>query len=98
MASVYPVDPNLNARPAQFIPYALLQLFYFGAWEVHFRGVLLFGWIGLRVRSVWYVALIHWTADVSVDAFLVGWARIAYFEYSPCQSTVNSSCEVKRPS
>lgn len=33
---------------------------------------LVFGWIGLRVRSVWYVAVIHWLAGVSLDAFLVG--------------------------
>lgn len=113
MASVYPLDPGLDARPDRFLPYALLQFLYFGAWEVLFRGVLLFGlkdrlgsgaanalqtaistiahfgrplaetfaavpagllfgWVGLRVRSVWYVAVIHWVAGVSVDAFLVG--------------------------
>lgn len=32
---------------------------------------LVFGWIGLRVRSVWYVAILHWVAGVSVDWFLL---------------------------
>ncbi len=32
---------------------------------------LVFGWIGLRLRSVWYVALIHWTVGISMDWHIV---------------------------
>lgn len=32
---------------------------------------LVFGAIGLRVRSIWYVAIVHWVAGVSVDWFLL---------------------------
>ncbi|HXV86824.1 MAG TPA: CPBP family intramembrane glutamic endopeptidase [Gemmatimonadales bacterium] len=39
--SVYPLDTA--AAGTTFPAYATLQFFYFGAWEVLFRGVLLFG-------------------------------------------------------
>jgi membrane protease YdiL (CAAX protease family) len=41
--AVYPLDPTLTPDLAGFAPYALVQLLYIGAWEVLFRGVLLFG-------------------------------------------------------
>jgi membrane protease YdiL (CAAX protease family) len=41
--AVYPLDGALTATPGDFIPHALRQFLYFGAWEVLFRGVLLFG-------------------------------------------------------
>lgn len=112
MRAVYPLDPTVTAAPAAFVPYALAQFLYFGAWEVLFRGVLLFGllprlgagpavglqtalsvvahfgrpftetlsalpaglvfgWVNLRVRSVWYVALIHWFVATSMDWFIL---------------------------
>jgi membrane protease YdiL (CAAX protease family) len=43
MRAVYPLDPTASAAPGSFVPYALLQLLYYGAWETLFRGVLLFG-------------------------------------------------------
>jgi membrane protease YdiL (CAAX protease family) len=43
MRSVYPLEPGLTADAAAFATYAALQFLYFGAWEVMFRGVLLFG-------------------------------------------------------
>jgi membrane protease YdiL (CAAX protease family) len=43
MRAVYPLDPTASASLESFVPYALLQLLYYGAWEVLFRGVLLFG-------------------------------------------------------
>jgi len=43
MRGVYPLDATLTRAPGDFIPYALFQLLYYGAWEVLFRGVLLFG-------------------------------------------------------
>jgi len=43
MGAVYPLDPTIVASPASFVPHALRSGLYFGAWEVLFRGVLLFG-------------------------------------------------------
>ncbi|MGH7570197.1 MAG: lysostaphin resistance A-like protein [Gemmatimonadales bacterium] len=43
LRGVYPLDPATPAQLAGFAPYALAQLLYYGAWEVLFRGVLLFG-------------------------------------------------------
>lgn len=110
LRAVYPLYP-LRAE-AGFVGYALTQLLYFAAWEVLFRGVLLFGlrprlggttansvqtalsvtahfgrainetaaafpagllfgWIDLRLGSIWYVAIIHWVVGVSMDWFIV---------------------------
>ncbi len=43
LRAVYPLDPSLTAEPARFVPHALRQAPYFFAWEVLFRGVILFG-------------------------------------------------------
>ena len=110
MRAVYPLSEDL-ARDS-FPAYAGLQLLYIGAWEVLFRGVLLFGlrgiwgehpsnalqtslsvvahfgraayetfsalpagfvfgWLGLRLGSIWYVAVIHWVVGVSMDWFIL---------------------------
>jgi len=110
--TVYPLDRALTAAPHAFVPHALAQFLYFGAWEVLFRGVLLFGlrdrlgpgtanllqtalsvvahfgrafdetlaalpagllfgWVDLRVGSVWYIALVHWVVGVSLDWFIL---------------------------
>lgn len=111
MRAVYPLDPTVAGEIGDFLPHALRNLLYFGAWEVLFRGVLLFGlrrrtgdstanaaqtglsvvahfgrpmtetfsaipaglafgWITLRVQSVWYVAIIHWVVAMSMDWFI----------------------------
>ena len=36
-----------------------------------FPAGLLFGWIGLRLNSIWYVALLHWLVGVSMDWFIL---------------------------
>jgi membrane protease YdiL (CAAX protease family) len=110
MRAVYPLFPE--AARAGFVRYALLQFLYFGAWEVLFRGVLLFGlrprvggatanvvqtalsvtahfgrainetasalfagpvfgWIDLKLNSIWYVAVLHWLVGVSMDWFIL---------------------------
>jgi membrane protease YdiL (CAAX protease family) len=110
MRAVYPLFPS--AAGAGFAGYAAMQFLYFGAWEVLFRGVLLFGlrpklgdttanvlqtalsvtahfgrainetaaalpaglvfgWVDLRVGSIWYVAILHWIVGVSMDWFLL---------------------------
>lgn len=111
MRAVYPLDPLVVAEIRAFLPHALRNLLYFGAWEVLFRGVLLFGlrprmgdgtansvqtglsviahfgrpmtetfsaipaglafgWISLRVQSIWYVVIIHWAVGTSMDWFI----------------------------
>lgn len=111
MRAVYPLATS--APEGGFVPYALSLFLYFGAWEVLFRGVLLFGtyraigewpanatqtalstvahfgraasetgialpagilfgWINLRVGSLWYLAIVHWIVGVSMEWF-IGW-------------------------
>jgi membrane protease YdiL (CAAX protease family) len=41
MRAVYPLDATIGRE--DFLPYAGLMFLYYGAWEVLFRGVLLFG-------------------------------------------------------
>ena len=115
MRSVYPFDLALPAEPTKFLPHAGFGFLYYGAWEVLFRGVLLFGlrdrigdgaanvlqtalsvtahfgrpidetfsalpaglvfgWIDLRVGSVWYVAIIHWVLGMSMEWFILAGA------------------------
>lgn len=112
MRAVYPLDATVTPDLSTFVPYALLQFLYYGAWEVLFRGVLLFGLadrmgttsanlaqtglsvtahfgrafsetfsalpagllfglVTLRVRSVWYIAIIHWLVGTSCDWFIL---------------------------
>lgn len=110
MRAVYPLFPG--AAHGGFVGYAVMQFLYFGAWEVLFRGVLLFGlrprlggttanvlqtalsvtahfgrainetasalpagvlfgWVDLKLGSIWYVAVLHWLVGVSMDWFIV---------------------------
>lgn len=112
MRFVYPLDASMRPDVSGFVPYALQQFLYFGAWEVLFRGVLLFGLkdkigagaanalqtalsvvahfgrpftetfigvpaglvlggVSLHVRSMWYIAIIHWLVGVSLDWFIL---------------------------
>lgn len=43
MQAVYPLDPAVSPSLGEFLPYAASAFLYYGAWEVLFRGVLLFG-------------------------------------------------------
>jgi membrane protease YdiL (CAAX protease family) len=36
-----------------------------------FPAGLLFGWLALRLRSVWYVAFLHWTVAMSMEFFIL---------------------------
>jgi membrane protease YdiL (CAAX protease family) len=110
MRAVYPLFPA--AARQGFVTYAVVQFLYFGAWEVLFRGVLLFGlrpklgdgsanalqtalsvtahfgrainetasalmagplfgWLDLKLGSIWYVAILHWLVGVSMDWFIL---------------------------
>lgn len=60
MRAVYPLYPRVGSTAPGFAAYALLQLLYYGAWEVLFRGVLLFGLerhIGGRAANLVQTAL-----------------------------------------
>jgi len=111
--AVYPLDPGLSGELGAMVPHALRQFLYFGAWEVLFRGVLLFGlrasvggaaanaiqtalsvvahfgrpldetlaaipaglvfgWVDLRVGSIWYIAVVHWVVGAGLDWFILG--------------------------
>jgi membrane protease YdiL (CAAX protease family) len=108
MRAVYPLDPAVGSAARAFIPYAIVEFLYYGAWEVLFRGVLLFGLrarVGgplavviqtalsvtahfgrplnetfaalpaglvfgaatLRLRSIWYIAVLHWLVATSME-------------------------------
>ncbi|MEN8005927.1 MAG: CPBP family intramembrane glutamic endopeptidase [Candidatus Krumholzibacteriota bacterium] len=43
MRAVYPLDPHLTAAPGPFARHAGLQFIYYSAWEILFRGILLYG-------------------------------------------------------
>ncbi|MFT5232924.1 MAG: membrane protease YdiL (CAAX protease family) [Candidatus Krumholzibacteriia bacterium] len=43
MRAVYPLNPGLVSGQASFVNHALIQLLYYGSWEILFRGVLLRG-------------------------------------------------------
>lgn len=112
MRRVYPLGGLPRTGFVGFLPRALLEFLYYGAWEVLFRGVLLFGlahtmgaadaiavttalsvvahfggprvetvtaipvgvllgWIDLSVGSIWYLAVAHWLAGVSMDWWIM---------------------------
>lgn len=60
MQAVYPLYPHQIDGTTSFLAYAVLQALYFAAWEVLFRGVLLFGMkdlVGGRVANLVQTAL-----------------------------------------
>ncbi|MEJ2215181.1 MAG: CPBP family intramembrane metalloprotease [Gemmatimonadota bacterium] len=60
MRAVYPLYPQHLDGTGLFAAYAALQILYFGAWEVLFRGVLLFGTediVGPRPANLFQTAL-----------------------------------------
>jgi membrane protease YdiL (CAAX protease family) len=112
MAAVYPLERSLVRESGPLAGNALWLSLYYGAWELLFRGVLLFGlqrrWgfaqanviqtalsvlahfgraypetmaaipaglafggVARHTRSIWYVAIIHWTAGVAQDYWLL---------------------------
>lgn len=64
MRAVYPLDPSVSGAAGEFVPYALTEFLYYGAWEVLFRGVLLFG----LARSVGAPMAVTLTMTLSVLA------------------------------
>lgn len=60
MRAVYPLYPGGLDQAPRFWTYAALQMLYYGAWEVLFRGVLLFGLedvLGARGANLFQTAL-----------------------------------------
>lgn len=66
---------RIGAGPANALQTALSVVAHFGRPLTEtFAAVpagLLFGWVGLRVRSIWYIAIIHWLVGVSLDWFIL---------------------------
>lgn len=65
----------LGAGNANAVQVALSVLAHFGrAPDETFVAVpagLLFGWLDLRLGSIWYVAILHWLVGTSMDWFIV---------------------------
>ncbi|MBI2073395.1 MAG: CPBP family intramembrane metalloprotease [Gemmatimonadetes bacterium] len=86
MRAVYPLFPG--AASGGFAGYAVMQFLYFGAWEVLFRGVLLFGLrptVGGTTANVLQTALsvtahfgraINETASALPAGLMFGWADL----------------------
>jgi len=66
---------RLSDGPANFVQTGLSVTAHFGRALDETIGALpaglVFGRVALRVRSIWYVALIHWAAGVSQDWFII---------------------------
>jgi membrane protease YdiL (CAAX protease family) len=64
----------LGAGTANVVQTALSTVAHFGRaineTASAFPAGLVFGWIDLRCRSIWYIAIIHWTAAMTVEWFL----------------------------
>jgi membrane protease YdiL (CAAX protease family) len=67
-------DP-LGAGPANAVQTGVSVTAHFGRsldeTFPSFPAGLVFGWLSLRLRTVWVVALIHWTTGVSQDWFIL---------------------------
>lgn len=65
----------LGAWPANLLQAAIVTLAHLGKppieLAVAFPASVLFGWIVLRTRSIWYVVAIHWAVGLSLDYFLL---------------------------
>jgi uncharacterized protein len=66
---------HLGAAPANLLQAGLATLVHLGKPHVELAAVipasLLFGWVALRTRSIWYAVAIHWVVGVTLDYFLL---------------------------
>jgi membrane protease YdiL (CAAX protease family) len=66
---------HLGAAPANLLQAGLATLVHLGKPHVELVAVipasLLFGWIALRTRSIWYAVAIHWVVGVALDYCLL---------------------------
>lgn len=81
MRTVYPLDPGLAGHPGAFVSYALVQFLYFGAWEVMFRGALLFG-LSRRV-GFWPANLVQTALSVTAHFGRAQGETLAAFAFGP---------------
>jgi membrane protease YdiL (CAAX protease family) len=72
---LFGLKDRIGAGPANALQTALSVLAHFGRPLTETFSALpaglVFGGIALKVRSVWYIALIHWLVAVTVDWFLI---------------------------
>jgi membrane protease YdiL (CAAX protease family) len=66
---------HLGAGAANLLQAGLATLVHLGKPHVELAAVipasLLFGWVALRTRSIWYAVAIHWVVGVALDYFLL---------------------------
>lgn len=66
---------HLGTGPANLLQASLATLVHLGKPHVELAAVipasLLFGWVALRTRSIWYAVAIHWVVGVTLDYFLL---------------------------
>jgi membrane protease YdiL (CAAX protease family) len=66
---------HLGAGPANLLQAGLATLVHLGKPPVELAAVipasLLFGWIALRTRSIWYAVAIHGVVGIALDYFLL---------------------------
>jgi len=75
---LFGLKDRLGGGAANVIQTALSVTAHFGRpFSETFAAVpagLMFGWISLRVKSIWYVAVIHWVVGMALDVVVVmGW-------------------------
>lgn len=73
---LFGLRPQLGSGTANAVQTAMSVLAHFGrAPDETFAAIpagLLFGWVDLKVGSIWYVAVLHWIVGAGVEGFIVG--------------------------
>jgi membrane protease YdiL (CAAX protease family) len=69
------LERYLGGWVANFLQAGIVTLAHLGKPSIElavaYPASVLFGWIVLRTRSIWYVVAIHWAAGVALDFFLL---------------------------
>jgi membrane protease YdiL (CAAX protease family) len=72
---LFGLTPRLGAGPANMVQTALSVTAHFGRAATETLAALpaglVFGFVCLRLRSIWYIAIIHWAVGVSLDWFIL---------------------------
>jgi uncharacterized protein len=69
------LEGRLGSWGANFLQAGIATLAHLGKPPIELLAVypasLLFGWVALRTRSIWYAVAIHWVVGVTLDYFLL---------------------------
>lgn len=70
------LQERLGARRANLLQSVLAVIIHAGKpiseVAAAFPGSLVFGWLTLRTRSIWYSVALHWLVGVSLDWYIIG--------------------------